>query len=102
MLYSQMSDDQRRQLLDDREMYPWRVTFLGKTGILSYEAISLLRDSGVDFDVDDHQIAEMLEEMMEKGEMPAPPRGMLLGLAAAVLAGVMLLRRVIRLSLKND
>jgi hypothetical protein len=60
MLYSQMSPAQRQTVFDRPENYPFRVSFLGKVGILSPAAVDLLRQSGVDFDVDDAQAATLL------------------------------------------
>ncbi|MCL4464880.1 MAG: hypothetical protein M1401_01245 [Chloroflexi bacterium] len=60
MLYSQMSPAQRQALFDQPENYPFRVSFLGKVGILSQAELDLLRQNGVDFDVDDSQAAEVL------------------------------------------
>ncbi len=62
MLYSQMSPEQRKILMDDPESYPLRIAFLGKVGILTQEEVAFLRENGVDFDVGDGQAAEALGE----------------------------------------
>ena len=67
MRYSEMRDEWRHQLLDDPEIYPLRVTFLGKTGILTMEQVSFMRKNGVDFNVDDDQLLEILEERRSYG-----------------------------------
>lgn len=95
MRYSQMSDEQRRQLLGEPANYPLRVSFLGKRGLLMPGDVELLRRHEVDFDVDDDQIEEILAKMTERGEVPAPPRGHLLRILAAILAVLVLLRRTI-------
>lgn len=77
MRYSQLSLE-LRLLLEDPENYPLLVTFLGKRGLLTFEEIAFLRRNGVDFDIDDHQVATLLEEQKRpravtplEGEGPA-------------------------------
>jgi len=94
--YSQMSDEQRQQLLDNPEHYPLRVSFLGKVGLLSFEEVELLRQHDVDFDVADRQVAAILEELLEKGEPPAPPRSLLLRLGASLTVGLVFLKQIMR------
>ncbi len=62
MLYSQMSREERKIVLDDPRNYPMRVSFLNKVGILCQEEVAFLRENQVDFDVDDSQVAEVLGE----------------------------------------
>lgn len=61
MRYAEMTPEEREKLLDDPDNYPLPVTFLGKTGLLSFEAVELLREHEVDFDVDDRPAAEILD-----------------------------------------
>ena len=93
MRYSQMSREQRQQWLGDPQSYPLRVSFLGKEGLLSYGEVAFLREHGVDFEVDDAQIAEIEAEQAEEGLAPAPPRGWPLRLGAGLVAALLLLRR---------
>jgi hypothetical protein len=60
MLYSCMSPEQRKILLDNPESYPMRVCFLGKVGIMTREEMAFLLENGIDFDVDDRAAAEVL------------------------------------------
>lgn len=62
MRYSEMGLRQRQWLLANPENYPLRIDFLGKTGLLGFEAVALLVRHGVDFDVDDDQITKLLSE----------------------------------------
>ncbi len=93
MLYSEMSPEQRKTLLDDPEKYPMKVSFLDKVGILTREELAFLRENGVDFDVDDRQAAEALGEeavrtaAARRGAQPAH------GLLALVLIGLVALVR---------
>lgn|GEM_PF-5770993 len=96
MRYSQMSEEQRHQLLDDAEHYPLRVSFLSKQALLSQGEVAFLRRNGVDFDVDDAQIAEIQAELAEEGEAPAPPRGLILRGLGALAAAVVILSSVFR------
>ncbi len=96
MYYSQMTLRQRQELFEDPRHYPLRVTFLGKTGLLSFEAVSLMVSHEVDFAVDDGQFEETMATMatMAKettmddypaGSIQSPPedsRRRLLGLEA--------------------
>lgn len=70
MLYSRMSPEQIKKLLDDPESYPLRVEFLGKVGLLTYEELLFLRRHEVDFDVDDRQASAVLGI----GATHVPPR----------------------------
>lgn len=60
MLYSEMSAQQRELLLDNLDNYPLRVSFLGKSGLLSAEGVELLRKHDVDFDLDDRQARSIM------------------------------------------
>ncbi|MHB1417590.1 MAG: hypothetical protein ACYC1C_20270 [Chloroflexota bacterium] len=60
MLYSEMSAQQRELLLDNLDNYPLRVSFLGKSGLLSAEGVALLRKNNVDFDLDDRQARNII------------------------------------------
>lgn len=62
MRYSDMSEEQRRVLLEDPANYPLRVRFMGKRGLLMPDAIVLLRQNEIDFEVDDVQIENILAE----------------------------------------
>lgn len=104
MRYSQMNDEARKLLLDDPEYYPWRVRFLGKGGILSYEEIALLRQEGVDFDIDDEQASVALQELAEEGKIDLPtgsvlphgPQAAAVWYVAAGAAVVSVLLRLLR------
>lgn len=54
-----MSPRQRQEILGEKENFPLRATFLGKTGLLSFDEVDFLRQNGVDFDLDDRQLAEI-------------------------------------------
>ncbi len=69
MKYSHMTAEQKRLLLGNPQNYPWRVTFLGKAGILSYEEIDFLQQQGVDFDLDDRQAEEILLAIGANGDL---------------------------------
>ena len=60
MRFSELSPEERGVLLQEADNFPLRVTFLGKIGLLTREELDLLQAHGVDFDVDDHQVAEIL------------------------------------------
>lgn len=60
MRYSEMTPLQRQQLFGDPGNYPLKVTFLNSTGLLNREAVDLLREQNVDFDVDDEQARRLL------------------------------------------
>lgn len=72
MKYSQMTPEQRKELLDNPENYPLRVAFLGKVALLTLPEVAFLQRNGVDFDVDDRQVAEILGEQAGAGEAPSP------------------------------
>ena len=59
MKYSQMSPRQRKELLENPDNYPLYVTFLNKTGLLTFEQVAFLREHDVDFDVED-RLAEVV------------------------------------------
>ncbi len=59
MKYSQMSPGQRKELLENPDNYPLYVTFLNKTGLLTFEQVAFLREHDVDFDVED-RLAEVV------------------------------------------
>ncbi|MCL5025935.1 MAG: hypothetical protein M1531_05510 [Chloroflexi bacterium] len=69
MRYSQMTLQQRQQLLEDPQNYPLRVDFFGKTGLLSVEGVALLICHGVDFSLDDAQANGIL---LRETSMAAP------------------------------
>ncbi len=117
MKYSEMSPEQRKAIIDDPENYPLLVSFLGKTGLLMPPEVDFLIRSGVDFEVDDHQVAEILgisvielrlfrgrapSSIQEVGEVVVPPPQrrrlhlLLLRLAVAMLGGMAALLRAIR------
>jgi len=96
MLYSQMSPEQRETLFGDPAHYPFHVNFLGKYGILSEGEISLLREHGIDFDVDDDEVANVLgpgvvavAELRRSGLRGLfwIPVGVLLALSRALVVG---------------
>jgi hypothetical protein len=60
MRYSQMSPEERREVLDVPANYPLRVTFLGKVGLLTFDQVAFLRRHGVDFAVDESQVERLL------------------------------------------
>jgi len=98
MKYSRMSLEQRKLLLEDPESYPLRVTFLGKTGIITEEQVAFLLENHVDFDVDDRQAAEVLgPEAVQRAAAAEHPRRaalyLLLVLADAILVAAMSLFR---------
>jgi hypothetical protein len=62
MLYSQLSPEQQRRILDDPAHYPLHVSFLGKAALLSFQEVAFLRRQGIDFEVHDEQVEELLEE----------------------------------------
>lgn len=88
-----MSPEQRQQILDEPDNYPLRVTFLGKTGLLTFEEAAFLRENAIDFEVDSSQIEEILAMLTEQGEVPAPPRGPLLRGLALVVGMLLFWRR---------
>ncbi len=91
-----MSEEQRHFFLDNPENYPVRVAFLGKRGLLTSQELRFLRGKGVDFDVDDHQIAEMEAETLYKGKAIPPPRqSLLLTLVSMAISLFLILRRSI-------
>lgn len=98
MRYSQMSQEQRQQWLDDPQSYPLRISFLGKEALLSRPEVSFLREQGVDFELDDAQIAEIEAEQAEAGLAPAPPGDWPLRLGAGLVAALLLLKRGFSLS----
>lgn len=67
MRYSEMTTDMRSAVFPNPDNYPLRVTFLGKIGLLGSEGVALLLNNGVDFEVDDSQLADILakKEAME-------------------------------------
>ena len=101
MRYTQMSPTQRQQLLENPDNYPLRVSFLGKSGLLTYEEVGFLREHAVDFDVDQSQLAELAAELRSEGvEVSAAPGTPQhhplrwpLALVALVLGALGLLRR---------
>lgn len=93
MRYSQMSDEQRQQLLDEPANYPLKVSFLGKRGLLMPGEVELLRRHEVDFDLDDDQISEITADLIERGEVPAPRRSRVLRAISAPLAALVFLGR---------
>lgn len=74
MLYSCMSPEQRKTLLDDRENYPMRVRFLGKVGIMTQEELAFLRENEIDFDVDDRGAAAVLGPDAVRAAQPQAAR----------------------------
>lgn len=70
MLYSEMSEAQRQLLFDNPENYPLRVRFLRKSGLVTADVIVLLRREGIDFEVDDAQIEEIMTQQGYTGPMP--------------------------------
>lgn len=105
MRYSQMNDEARKLLLDNPDEYhSWKVSFLGKTGILSYEEIAFLRQEGVDFDIDDEQASVALGELAEEGKIDLPasniqphgPEAATVWYVAAGAAVVSVLMRLLR------
>ena len=122
MRYSQMSPEQRALLFDRSENYPLRIHFLGKTGLLSAEAVALLRQHGVEFEVDDKQVEAIfahevgIEEPGEQPqaipyevpglgpvpaayptEIPAPPLRLIAGLVALLSVVIFLLAFLVSL-----
>lgn len=121
MLYSRMNSDKRKQIVEQSENYPLRVSFLGKTGLLSPGEVAFLRSRGVEFDVDDSQVQDILLELAEQEEtdrkveigsgereittvsenqvMVEPPGriGPILAIVAVLFTAVALLRRAILL-----
>ncbi|MHB1414519.1 MAG: hypothetical protein ACYC1C_04635 [Chloroflexota bacterium] len=95
MRYSEMSDKLRVQLLDDPENYPFRVSFLGKEGLLTMEELLFLRDNEVDFDISDNQIEAIMAEL---GEAPGPPRNALLRGLGAIIGALAVVTRIRRAS----
>ena len=110
MQYSEMTPAQRGALLDDPDVYPLRVTFLGKAAILTREEIAFLRQNGVDFDVDQNQADRILVEAAHRdvavlwsapadeapegaGAPPSATRGLFV-VIAAVLGGAYALLRL--------
>jgi hypothetical protein len=87
-----MSAEQRRHLLDDAANYPLYVTFLDKTGLLTFEEVHFLREKGVDFDVNDKQAEEVLGYglSLQRGGM-----GCILGLVSTVLTALFLIKGIL-------
>jgi hypothetical protein len=71
--YSLMPLRVRQLALSNIDNYPFRTKFLGKTGLLGFEAIDLLIRNGVDFEIDDAQVAEILSRREEEPSPPAVP-----------------------------
>jgi hypothetical protein len=94
MLYSEMTAEQRSQLLDDPDNYPLRGSFLEKTGLLTPEVVRLLIDRGTDFEVDDRQVASVLGP--EATVAAGGAAGALVSATSKALAGILVARALFR------
>lgn len=94
MRYSEMSEVQRRQILDNHENYPLGVRFLNKAGLLTYEELDFLRRNGVDFEVSQRDVNRIEEALLDQGEAPDPPRSSLLRAVFTLFAGLLVALRL--------
>jgi hypothetical protein len=94
MLYSEMTAEQRAQLLDDPDNYPLRGSFLEKNGLLTPEVVRLLIDRSIDFDVDNRQVASVLGP--EAPVAVSGTSGAFVSAASKFLAGILVARSLFR------